>query len=321
MIGKRIAAIALVSLMALSPAALASGVKPGDKKPEKPQSITIQTVAHINFPSAMAPGQASFSNPEDAASSVVYALRISVAELERQAGITGYTEADYAERAAQDGFDPANDYLILCQTEPIAPGESIEEITLGALPSGETLPVGTYKSQLLMMPVEDGSADVAGAAQEGDTFTLQPQINLSASIDVPFTIQSETIILTADADGQISLKVFNPADAKGDAIYSIQISQGEIERISGSPHRTPEQLAIQQADPEFMADYEFLSLFESAPVAPGQFLSEAAVRQLPDGERLPAGTYQAWLVKYETDKETGERTMDSVNTEIQLTVQ
>lgn len=75
-------------------------------------------------------------------------------------------------------------------------------------------------------------------------------------------------------------------------MFAIQISQQELTDVSGEAHRTAEETAAQQANPAFDPAYEFLTIYESDPVAPGAFLEgRAALRTLPDGQALPAGEY------------------------------
>lgn len=131
------------------------------------------------------------------------------------------------------------------------------------------------------------------------------------------------MVLTVElVDGQqvVALHVFNPVDGTNDMVYSIQFSQLEIQNVTGSPHRTEEELAAQALDINFLPEYEFVSVFESEPVKPGEALEHAQLVQLPDGQMLPPGTYHGWLVKYAIDPETQEKTQQSVTTEIELVV-
>ncbi len=237
---------------------------------------------------------------------VVYQLRISVAELIKQAGITGYSEIQYEQLSSLKSFDPGSSYIALSQTKGILPGGSVNEMSLGTLPDGSTLPVGSYISELVMVPFD---ADTREGAM------------VTALVIVPFVIENDVIRLQADENQKLVLSIFNPVHSDQQLSYSIQISQSEIERVSGSPHQSKDTLAMQSADPGFQSDYEFISLFDSDIVSPGEFLESAQLQKLPDGQSLPTGEYQGWLVRYEVDELSGEKTMLDVNTQIFIVVE
>ena len=236
---------------------------------------------------------------------VVYQLRVSVAELMRQAGVTGYTDEQYALLSAQEGFDPEKAYVVLSQTKGIPPGMTVEEITLGALPDGSTLPAGEYTGELLMVPFDSESRSAA---------------MVSATINMPFSIATGIIRLICDDAYGVELSAFNPVESGRDAVFSIQVSQAEVERVTGSSHQDEAALSAQAAATYFNPEYEFISLFESEPITPGAFLEGAELGLLPDGERLPTGEYVAWLVRYAVDPETGETTLTDANTQLQIVV-
>lgn len=104
-------------------------------------------------------------------------------------------------------------------------------------------------------------------------------------------------------------------------MFAIQISQQELTDVSGEAHRTAEETAAQQANPAFDPAYEFLTIYESDPVAPGAFLEgRAALRTLPDGQALPAGEYTAWLVRYAYDAQWNSWQMEDASTQLTLSV-
>lgn len=267
--------------------------------------ITIQTQAEIIFPSPMSGGDAKLFNPSSANMIVVYVLRISVAELMSQTGMTGYSQEAYEELSSQEGFDPADSFITLSQTKGVVPGDYVSEITLGALPDGSTLPAGSYVGELVMVPFDADTSIQSG---------------IRANIDIPFTIEMDSIQLTCDADYQFPIKAFNSLDSETDIVYSIQLSQAEIKNVTGSPHRTATELKLQKESGIFYPEYEFISLFTSEPIAPGAFLESATLGVLPDGQSLPSGTYTAWLVRNTIDPDTGALTIMDANTQIELIV-
>lgn len=288
--------------------------KPGDEKPKPVGSISIQASMSIGFPTPHSLGKANFSNPDGATSSIVYLLRISVAELLNKTGMTGYTEEEYAEMSATLDFDPERCFIILCQTEPLAPGEAAEEIMLTALPNGQLLPAGTYSVEVDSQPVQ---------VEQDESQGVQASISVSLQTQSSIVIESDSMTLTVElVDGQqvVGLHVFNPVNSAKDMIYGIQFSQLEIQNVTGSPHRTEEELIVQAADVNFLPEYEFVSVFESEPVKPGEALKHAELARLPDGRMLPPGTYHGWLVKYAIDSETQEKIQQNATTEIELVV-
>ena len=118
----------------------------------------------------------------------------------------------------------------------------------------------------------------------------------------------------------MELSLFNPVDADRNLIYSIQVSQAELERVSGAPHQDEETLKQQEGTLGFDSAYEFISLYESEPVMPGGYLEGLQLNALPDGAHLPKGEYTGWLVRYAVDAQSGERVMLEVNTQLQLVV-
>ncbi len=281
-------------------------VRPGDKPQQSVNSITIQTVSDITFDSPYAEGEVNVGNPEGSQVNVQYMLRISLAELERQTGRTGYSEEELAALVAQPGFDPETTYVQLSQTKGIPPGSVVRTMTLGTLPDGSTIPAGDYSAQMVM-----AAYDVA----------TNRRSMVGAVVEVKFHVLSDDMQLTLDADGACDLYAFNPVTSAGDVMFAIQISQQELTDVSGEAHRTAEEIAAQQANPAFDPAYEFLTIYESDPVAPGAFLEgRAALRALPDGQPLPAGTYTAWLVRYAYDAQWNSWQMEDASTQLTLTV-
>lgn len=276
--------------------------RPGEKP--RVNMVGIEVPAVLVFESPFSLGAARLANPEEATVIVVYQLRISVAELLRQAGITGYSDEAYRALSGEEGFDPESSYIVLSQTKGIPPGGWVEGIALGTLPDGRSLSAGRYMAELVMVPF--------------DRETHQGMM-LSAVIRLPFVIENDLIDLET-AGGWLELHLFNPVDAQEELVYSIQLSQAEIERVSGSPHQREETLRRQRETAGFDSEYEFISLYESEPVGPGGYIESGELGPLPDGEPLPPGDYEGWLVRYAVDAQTGERRMLEVTTQLKLRV-
>lgn len=276
--------------------------KPGQKP--KVNVVGIDVPAMLVFYSPFSIGIARLNNPEGSTAFVVYQLRISVAELLRQTGMTGYSTEQYEEINSHEGFDAEQSYIVLSQTKGIAPGAWVEEMALGILPNGSTLPAGSYTAELVMVPF--------------DSETRQTMM-VSAVVMVPFVVENDLIVLDV-TEQTLDLNLFNPVAADADLIYSIQVSQAELERLTGSAHQNEETLMLQALTPGFDSAYEFISLFESDPISPGGYLEGATLHALPDGESLPRGEYTAWLVRYEVNAQSEEQLMLEVNTQLQLNV-
>ena len=276
--------------------------KPGERP--KVNVLGIDVPAMMVFESPFSIGTARLYNTAESTVVVVYQLRISVAELRRQAGITGYSAQQYEALLAGEEFDPESSYIVLSQTKGILPGGWVEEMALGTLPDGRTLPAGSYTAELVMVPF--------------DSETRQ-SVMLSAVVMIPFVVENDLIALDIQ-DNVMDLSLFNPVDADTNLIYSIQISQSELERVSGAPHQDEETLKRQEGTPGFDGAYEFISLYESEPVMPGGYLEGLQLNALPDGAHLPKGEYTGWLVRYAVDAQSGERVMLEVNTQLQLVV-
>lgn len=112
--------------------------KPGEKP--KVNVLGIDVPAMMVFESPFSIGTARLYNTAESTVVVVYQLRISVAELRRQAGITGYSVKQYEALLAGEGFDPESSYIVLSQTKGILPGGWVEEMALGTLPVGVPSP-------------------------------------------------------------------------------------------------------------------------------------------------------------------------------------
>ncbi len=284
-------------------------VNMGGEKPrpgQKPGAnvVGIEVPALLVFESPLSASGARLYNPVDATAIAVYQLRISVAELLRQAGITGYGDAEYEALSAVEGFDPERSYIVLSQSKGIPPGSCAQNMALGTLPSGRSLPAGRYQAELVIVPFDPQT---------------RRSMMLSAVIELPFVIESDLIALET-VGRRVPLSLFNPVDARRDLVYSVQLSQAELERVSGSPHRTQEELLAQRQTAGFDGEYEFISVCESKPVPPGGYVEGIELHALPDDEPLPPGEYSAWLVRYGVDAVSGEKTMLEVNTQLRLLV-
>lgn len=290
-----------------APTAAAPGpIRPGDKKGGQQNSLTIETISDIQFPSPFLPGQVNVKNPAGSTVNVQYMLRISVAELERQTGRTGYTQEQMAELTADPEYDPETSYLVLSQTKGIAPGTMVEAMTLGALPDGSTIAAGDYQAEMVMAAydVQTGKRSMVGAV-----------------VKVQFHVLSDEATVAFDLSGLGEIEAFNPVTAEGDVMFGIQLSQQALIDGCGASHRTEADLAAQAADPAFDPAYEFLTIYESAPVAPGSFVENPVqLLPLPDGAMLPEGTYAAWLVRYGYDAAWNSWQMLDAATQLTLVV-
>lgn len=279
-------------------------VRPG----EKPQtnSFTIRTVSDITFASPFAPAEVNATNPEGSTVITQYTLQISLAELECQIGRTGHTPEQMAELQAQDGYDPEISYVTLAETKGIRPGSMVQTMVLGALPDGSTLPAGDYQ------------ADMVVASYDVQT---NRRSMVGGLVKVKFHILTDQMSLIFDESGLGELHAFNPSAADQEVVYGIQISQQAIVDGCGNPHRTQDQLAAQQANPDFDPAYEFITILESEAVAPGSSLEGTAqLLPLPDGQMLPKGEYTAWLVRFTRDQQTGLWKMLDARTQLALSV-
>ena len=284
----------------------AAPIRPGDRPGGNRNSITIQTISDISFPSPLLPGQVNVGNPQDSTVNVQYMLRISAAELERQTGRTGYSPEQLSQLEAQGDYDPESSYIVLSQTQGIAPGQMVETMTLGTLPDGSTVPAGDYQAEMVM------------AAYDRKT---NRRSMVGAVVKVQFHVLSDQITVTFDESGLGQLGAYNPVTAQGDVIFSLQLSQKAVEDGCGQAHVAQEQLAQQQADPAFDPAYEFLTIYESEPVAPGSFIQgDVQLMPLPDGTLLPPGEYEAWLVRYAYDAQWNSWQQTEATTQVTLVV-
>ena len=280
--------------------------RPGQRKDSQRNSLTIETISDIQFPSPYLPGKVNVRNPADSTVNVQYMLRISVAELKRQAGRTGYGPEALAALERDPAFDPETSYIVLSQTKGIAPGTMVETMTLGALPDGSTIPAGDYQAEMVM------------AAYDIQT---SKRSMVGAVVKVNFHVLSDEAALSFDSEGVGDLSAFNPVTAGSDVIFGIQISQQAVADGCGSPHRTQAELESQEANAAFDPAYEFLTIYESQPVAPGSFVEgQARLLPLPDGEMLPPGSYTAWLVRYAFDSQWNSWQMLDAQTQLTLVV-
>ena len=64
-----------------------------------------------------------------------------------------------------------------------------------------------------------------------------------------------------------------------------------------------------------------MTIYESAPVAPGSFIQgDAQLMPLPDGTLLPPGEYSAWLVRYAYDAQWNSWQQTEATTQVTLVV-
>lgn len=278
--------------------------RPGDAP--KINSFTIQTASAIQFASPLSPAQVNVTNPEGSTVVTMYQLRISAAELQRQIGRTGYTAAQWAEMNEQPDFDSEACYIELAATKGIAPGSMVQQMALGTLPDGTLLGAGDYKAEMVVL------------AYDIETNTKSM---VNSVVKVGVHVLSEVADISFDELGQGTFTAYNPETQNGEIRYRIEISQQAIVDGCGSAHRTPQEQEAQHANPAFDPAYEFLTLYESQPVAPGELLDgQVQFARLPDGALLPAGSYTAWLTRYAYDDALGEWRLLDARTQLNLTV-
>ena len=283
------------------------GTVPQPGATPKISSLSVEMLPTLTFASPMTPAKAELANQEGSGVIVVYVLRISVAEVLRTTGRTGYTLEAFEALSAEEGFDPEESYITLSQSKGVPPGMTVHEITLGTLPDGSTLPAGDYTGLLLMVPF-------------GEETLTQAMVNVN--FEMQFTVQSDVILLELDLDGCAPVQAFNPIDETVPVRFGLLISQAQVREKTGAPHNSEEALARQATDPAFSTlheEYEFMPIFQSDWVAPGEFLEKIEVGPLPDGAPLPSGTYIAWLARYRLD-EAGNEIMADARTQVQLII-
>lgn len=283
------------------------GSQPRPGEAPRISSLTVQVQAELAFETPMSPARADLKNEADSGLVVVYLLRVPVSELLEKIGRSGYPEEEYQQMLQDPAFDPETSYVTLSQSKGIPPGMAVSEISLGTLPDGSTLPAGRYHGELLMIPF-------------GEETLEQAMVNATVGID--FTVENDVFRLIFDQDLLAPISVFNPLTSDGPIRFGILISQGQVRKKTGAPHNSAEELERQEEEgmSTLMEDYVFMPLFVSEEVAPGEFLEEIALSPLPDGERLPSGSYTAWLVRYEKDPDTGEEVMLDATTQAILEI-
>lgn len=264
-------------------------VRPGEKA--RVNTFTVKTVADIQFKSPTAPAIVNMTNPENSTVISQYTLRISAQELAQKTGRT---------------FGGEDDYIELARTKGVAPGSMIQTMTLGTLPDGSTLPAGDYDAEVIVTAY--------------DTITHEKSM-VGSLVKVAIRVLSDEVELLLDRNGEGDIHAYNPSTGAADVRYAVMISQKAIEAGCGAPHRTDEELAAQKADAAFDPAYEWITLYESEPVAPGEYLDETIqLANLPDGEHLPAGKYTAYLACLTYDDALGLWQIQQARTGINITV-
>ncbi len=282
----------------------AGTIRPGDRAKEN--SFTVQTVSQIVFNSPYEAAVVNATNPEGSTVITQYQLRVSIAELQRQTGRTGYTKDQLAALEATQGFNPEASYITLAETKGIAPGAMVQTMMLSPLPDGTMLSAGDYQAEMVVTAydVETNKRSLVGGV-----------------VKVPFHILNDQMQIAFDADGLGAWNLYNPEATGADVAYSILISQQAVIDGCGEPHQTAEALAAQQANAQFDPAYEFLTIYESEAVAPGSFLDgNVQLDPLPDGQMLPTGEYAAWLVRSVWNAAGGYWEMLDARTELVLQI-
>lgn len=281
-----------------------NAVRPGDAP--KTNSFTIQLNSELRFASPFTPATVNATNPAGSTVITRYELRISPAELMRQIGRTGYSEAEWNELNAQPGFDPEESTIVLAGTKGIAPGSVVKQMTLSALPDGSTLDAGDYRAQMTVLAYSTESYEKS---------------MIDSVVHVRLHVLSGEASLDFNRDGQGRLGVYNPTTQQEKVVFKIEISQQSLVDGCGSPHRLPEEMEAQASSGSFDPAYEFLTLYESEPVAPGGSLDQQIqLLRLPDGESLPGGQYTAWLTRYTYNEALGDWFLKDARTQLNLTV-
>ena len=257
--------------------------------------MSISTVSNIQFPSSFSEGIVDFTNPSGSTVNVLYILRVSVAELLRQTGLTGYGEEYYAALSAEASFDPETSYIVLGQTKGIPPGKRVHSIILGTLPDGSTLPRGKYAAKVIM------------AAYDVST-NQRSMVGMEAAVTVE--VLGDSVVLNVKG-GKGSIVLFTPVSEKGTMRYSLVITQGELLKKTGDAHTGVDEYVENNA----------VLLSELGTAEPGEFLeADFSIGALPDGAALPAGEYTAWIARSVYDETLGLWTMARTDTTVSLMV-
>ena len=256
-------------------------------------SMTISTVSNIRFETPYSEGVVDFTNPEGSTVNVQYLLTMSVADILRQTGRTGYTEEEYAALSRREGFSPESERVVVGQTKGIPPGKRVHTITLGALPDGSALGRGVYPATVVMA-------------------AFDPQTNQRAMVGAEASVTVEIAgdeLALAFTGGKAELRVFTPADESAAVRYTLIITQKELLDKTGG-YGAP-------------GDYQedaWVTLVDAGIAQPGEFLeTELTLGPLPDGSSLPKGEYTAWLARAGQDAD-GAWTVRGADTKVLLTV-
>lgn len=270
-------------------------VKPELGEASKGQVITVSLAMDIDFEYPYSQGLGKFSNPATSVVNVQYVLQISVAELMRTLGKTGYTDEAYAQLSAQPNFDPENSWINIAQTKGIAPGKTVKYISLGTLPDGSALSKGEYTVYAVMsaFDVKTNKRSVVGVRSQ-----------------VKMRILNDVFALTFK-DGIARISVFNPVDARDAARYSLVITQAELLAKTGKTH----------AEGEYKPG-AVVTVAEIGELLPGENIEDepVALMNLPDGEALNPGEYYAYIGISTQDLLTGVWTLTAFGTQVVLTV-
>lgn len=240
--------------------------------------MSIKGMNSITFETPMSEGVVDFTNPEESTVNMQYLIRVTVAELLRTLGRTGYSDAEYATLSAQEGFDPETEYIVLAQTKGVPPGKRVHTISLGTLPDGTTLGVGTYKAQTVITAY--------------DVNTNQRSM-VGANMEANITVKTDQIAMQVNGNhAQISL--FTPAGEISEIRYELVVAKTALES------------KVSKTVLDAMKE-EYHSLGVLGHAKPGEFLeADFSLKALPDGTELPQGEYDAWIIRYEMDAESGQ---------------
>ncbi len=265
-IAKLMTALLILSLSLSAPALAAP--KPGEKPPvqrEQAQTAEPGSAMHINM-------TAQFVFPSPGGRAVA-----QISNPEDSAGAMQYTLViESSEIARVAGIDcGAEGDIALYASGEVPVGGSIEEISISPLPNGALLPEGVYKAYMLVKPL----------ASEG-------MINAVFRTEVSVKVMADERTCALNADGMLDLAAHNATGKP--ARLELVVSAAALVS-GGGPDVYTEGTGYKPED-------TFVRLFQTDEIGPYESGAWRAVG-LPDGQGLPEGNYECWLMRIEQDAE------------------
>lgn len=252
--------------------ACAQGIRPGDTPPPR-QGFELIMQSGFVFASPLYEAAAGIENPAGSGVAMEHVLTITLSDLQRVAGVSGYDEEAYTRIAAQPGFDPQSHALTLYEGDRLVPGDKTQTLTLMPLPDGTALPEGSYPAVM-----EVTLYDALTGERRNEDFR----------VDVYVQVMACKRAARAGAEGPIDLRVHNSADAP--ARYALVAG---VDQLGGAHGVDTAQLGEEHS-------YAVLAMTDVlAPYADA--VSPMTLAALPDGQALAPGSYEAWLVRVPED--------------------